>query len=183
MPMYDRSTGVSNRPMKIKTIAVILSVAFVSGLPIFGKDKPGKAGKTEAPAPKLEANAKAAVENGSKEPWANVDVRIGAPEKQVIREYVNNCETPHKGKKSKGLPPGLAKKVAHGGDLPPGWQKKCVRGEILSEELYKQSHSLPQGLIVKLPPPPVGTITVAISGKIVRLAKATREILDVFDVH
>jgi hypothetical protein len=172
--------------MRTKIIAVILSVAFISsGFPVLGKEKPGKAGKTEVPATKLEANAKAtpAVENGSKEPWANVDVRIGAPEKQVIREYVNNCETPRKGKKNKGLPPGLAKKVARGGDLPPGWQKKCVRGEILSEELYKQSHSLPQGLIVKLPPPPVGTITVAISGKIVRLAKATREILDVFDVH
>jgi len=38
-------------------------------------------------------------------------------------------------------------------------------------------------LIVKLPPPPTGTIMVAIDGKIVRLAKATREILDVFDIR
>jgi hypothetical protein len=37
--------------------------------------------------------------------------------------------------------------------------------------------------VVKLPPPPAGTITVAISGKVVRLAKATREILDVFDLR
>ena len=171
--------------MKTKTIAVLLSAAFISaGLPAFAKDKAGKGGKNEA-TPKLEANAKAtpAVANGSKEPWVHVDVKIGGPEQQVIREYVRSCETPHKGKKSKGLPPGLAKKVARGGDLPPGWQKKCVRGEILSEELFKRAHPLPQELIVKLPPPPSGTITVAISGKIVRLAKATREILDVFEVH
>jgi hypothetical protein len=31
--------------------------------------------------------------------------------------------------------------------------------------------------------PPVGTVTVAVSGKVVRLVEATREILDVFDVH
>ena len=38
-------------------------------------------------------------------------------------------------------------------------------------------------LLGQLPPAPAGTIMVAIDGKIVRLAKATREILDVFDVR
>jgi hypothetical protein len=40
-------------------------------------------------------------------------------------------------------------------------------------------------LVVKLPAPrePLLTVTVAVGGKVVRLVKATREILDVFDVH
>jgi hypothetical protein len=33
------------------------------------------------------------------------------------------------------------------------------------------------------PPEPVLTVTVAVDGKVLRLVKATREILDVFDVH
>jgi hypothetical protein len=163
--------------MKTKTIFVLTAAGFLfTSAPVIGKDK-GKGHKDDAAAPAA-ANA-----NDQKEPWVNVNVTFGNAEKEQIREYVRNCETPRKGKKNKGLPPGLAKKVARGGELPPGWQKKCVRGEILSEPVFKVSHPLPHELIVKLPPPPTGTIMVAIDGKIVRLAKATREILDVFDIR
>jgi hypothetical protein len=154
--------------MKTKTFFVLTAAGFLFTIaPVIAKDK-GKGHKDDS-APSNAADAKANT--------------IGNGEKEQIREYVRNCETPHRGKKNKGLPPGLAKKVARGGDLPPGWQKKCVRGEILPEPVFKAAHPLPHELIVKLPPPPVGTITVAIDGKIVRLAKATREILDVFDVR
>jgi hypothetical protein len=37
-------------------------------------------------------------------------------------------------------------------------------------------------VIVQLPPPPPGTVLVAIEGKVARLLLATREILDVFEV-
>jgi hypothetical protein len=114
------------------------------------------------------------------EPWVSVNVRIGDPEREVIRTYVASQNPPSK--KGKALPPGLAKKVARGGSLPPGWQKKCVRGEIMPPEVYRQCHPLPQEVVVKLPPPPPGTILVTVHGKIVRLIKASHEILDVFDV-
>jgi hypothetical protein len=115
-----------------------------------------------------------------------VDVSITVQERQVIREYViaNSDDGRHgrKGRREKSLPPGLARKVARGENLPPGWQKKLVRGETLPAEVYHECRPLPDEVIVRLPPPPTGTITVTIEGKIVRLMRATMEILDVFDV-
>jgi hypothetical protein len=119
-----------------------------------------------------------------------VNVSITAGERQVIQEYVttfsdegnhkHNGKKPHK---EKSLPPGLAKKVARGESLPPGWQKKVAKGEIMPVEVYRECHPLPNEVVVKLPPPPVGTILVTIEGKIVRLIQATREILDVFELR
>ncbi len=86
------------------------------------------------------------------------------------------------GHQSKGLPPGLAKKAQRGRDLPPGWQNKFVRGERIPAHVFAQCQPLPQEIIVKLPPPPPNTIVVTLDGKVVRLARATLEILDVFDV-
>ena len=163
-------------------IALLTAAGLVAGGNAWAKDKikvnaagRGKADVVvKAPAPKPAVVAKA--------PSVKVNVTIGPPERDVIRAYVRSCvETPKKGKK--GLPPGLAKKEAAGGNLPPGWQKKCVRGEILPVEVHRHCHPLPQEIVVKLPPPPAGTILVAIDGKVVRLAKASREILDVFEVH
>jgi len=129
----------------------------------------------------------------------NVNITVG--ERQLIREYVATCsendnhhnqgnrgKDKHAGKhrgngKDKPLPPGLARKVARGETLPPGWQKKVVKGEILPVEVYRECHPLPSEVVVKLPPPPAGTVLVTIEGKVVRLLQATREILDVFEVH
>lgn len=118
----------------------------------------------------------------------NVSITVG--ERRVIQEYVASCsgEADHKhhgkkGHKGKSLPPGLAKKAARGESLPPGWQKKVVKGEIMPLEIYRECHPLPDEVVVKLPPPPAGTILVTIEGKIVRLLQATREILDVFEIH
>ena len=49
-------------------------------------------------------------------------------------------------------------------------------------EVYRECHPLPREVIANLPPPPAGTILVAVRGKVVRLIQATREILDVFNV-
>jgi hypothetical protein len=105
-------------------------------------------------------------------------------ERKTIQEYAEHYDA-QPGKHKHGLPPGLAKKAARGGTLPPGWEKKCVAGETLPPEVYAECHPLPGELVVKLPPPPepVLTVTVAVGGKVVRLVKATREILDVFDVN
>lgn len=178
--------------MKTKPI-LALFCALVIVLPAFAKDKKHKDSSaleaTRGPVQNdeksdqsgksnLEANAKPS----GKEPWVNVNVQIGPQERQVIQNYVAEYKS-KPGKKDKDLPPGLAKKVARGGKLPPGWQKKCVRGEIMPEPVFKKCQPLPREIVVKLPPPPVGTILVTIEGKIVRLAKATREILDVLDLR
>lgn len=103
-------------------------------------------------------------------------------ERQVVHGYVDRFGQ-QEGRHPRSLPPGLAKKMSRGGRLPPGWEAKCVRGQTMPVEVYQECRPLPRELAVKLPVPPAGTVTVAVSGKVVRLLEATREILDVFDVH
>ena len=174
---------MKNVRLTVLTCTLVLALT----TPLLAGDK-GK-GKTKSPKDTFsepQAPGKPSVQADdakSKEPWIDVKVDISPAEREVISSYVHSCTAAQgRGHKSKGLPPGLAKKVARGGDLPPGWQKKCVRGEIMPLEVYKQCHPLPREVAVKLPPPPKDTILITIEGKVVRLVKATREILDVFDV-
>jgi len=76
----------------------------------------------------------------------------------------------------------LKKKLARGGGLPPGWQKKIIRGEVIDAETYKYAVHIPYDLIKSLRPQPKGTELIKVQGKIVRLLKATGTILDVFDI-
>ena len=157
---------------------VILALGLSLGLAV-ANDKPkGKSPQTSQVAPPMPTLAVKA-----KTPAVTVSVTISAPEREIIQGYVRSCAEPPKGKKAKALPPGLAKKLARGGNLPPGWQKKCVPGAVLPEQVYDHCHTLPHDILVKLPPPPTGTILVAIDGKVFRLIRATREILDVFDIR
>lgn len=169
------------KSVRLTVLAGIFVLAFTAPLLAGDKGKGPKASGSESKAP---GKSGAEVDNAKpREPWVGVKVEISPNEREVIKAYVHSRTVPQeRGRKPKGLPPGLAKKVARGGELPPGWQKKCVRGEIMPLEVYKQCHPLPREVVVKLPPPPQGTILITIDGKVVRLAKATREILDVFDV-
>lgn len=119
-------------------------------------------------------------------------VIINPTERDVIRQYVlskrsnghgnHHEQERNEGKHGKSLPKGLAKKVERGDPLPPGWQKRCVRGQRMPMEVFKHCEPLPHEILVKLPPPPAGTVIVTLEGKAVRLMQATLEILDVFDV-
>jgi hypothetical protein len=118
------------------------------------------------------------------EPWLNIE--IIPTEREIIRNYIvqwQEKEGKSKGQKVRSLPPGLAKKVARGGELPPGWQKKVARGEVVSDSIFKEMRRLPDEIILKLPKQPKGTVLMAVDGKVVRLAEATRTILDVFDLN
>jgi hypothetical protein len=99
-----------------------------------------------------------------------------------VHEHDNHGDRGKGGKGGKGLPPGLAKKAEQGRSLPPGWDRKCVRGAVIPAEVYRQCAPLPQEVVVKLPPAPPNTIVVTLDSKIFRLARASLEILDVFDV-
>jgi hypothetical protein len=76
--------------------------------------------------------------------------------------------------KGKSLPPGLQKKVAKGEQLPPGWQKKLIKGEIMEYDVYRRSS-------IVVPLDPHGLVTVRIEGKLIRLYKATREIVEILN--
>ena len=84
--------------------------------------------------------------------------------------------------KHQDLPPGLEKKMARGKPLPPGWQKKVEPGHSLDYRVYRQGQSLPEELLRRLPPPPVGSEILQVDEKIILLNSATRNILDVFDL-
>lgn len=77
--------------------------------------------------------------------------------------------------KHKQLPQGLQMKLDRGGSLPPGWQRKLVRGEILAEPIYSHSE-------IVIPVDSEGLLTVRVEGKLIRLIQATREIIDIVDL-
>lgn len=84
--------------------------------------------------------------------------------------------------RSQHLPQGLQEKVLRGKSLPPGWQKNVVRGHSLDYHVYRQGESLPESLLQRLPPSPVGSEIVRVENKIIRVVSATRMILDTFDL-
>ncbi|MBO1924802.1 hypothetical protein [Thiomicrorhabdus sp. 6S3-12] len=73
------------------------------------------------------------------------------------------------------LPPGLQKRAQNTGKpLPPGWQKKLRRGDIMDRDIYRH------GKVIE-PVDVRGVVTVSIDGKMVRLYQATREIIDILN--
>jgi hypothetical protein len=76
-----------------------------------------------------------------------------------------------KDNKERNLPPGLQKKTDRGESLPPGWQKKLVVGDVLEEDIYEQGNLITTDSN--------GLITISIEGKLVKLIKDTREIVEI----
>lgn len=70
------------------------------------------------------------------------------------------------------LPPGLKMKADRGGSLPPGWKNKLAKGAVLDKRIYDQ------GKVIKAIDSK-GIITVKVDDKVVRLYKASREIVDI----
>lgn len=103
-------------------------------------------------------------------------------ERNLIRSQLLGQKPAASQQSYKELPPGLQKKVARGKALPPGWQKKVTPGQNLDYQVYRNGESLPDVLLRRLPPSPVGSEIIRIENKIVRLNSATRAILDVFDL-
>ena len=92
----------------------------------------------------------------------------------------------HKSKHNKGyqhgnsLPHGLQKKQARGQPLPPGWHKKLHKGDILDDDLYHRAvpvgHTAYERYHVRH-----GEIALRLEGKVIRLLKATRKIVEILD--
>jgi len=77
--------------------------------------------------------------------------------------------------KNKPLPQGLQMKLDRGGSLPPGWQNKLVKGEVLAAPVYHQSE-------VVIPVDSRGMLTVRVEGKLIKIIEATREIVEIVDL-
>ena len=76
--------------------------------------------------------------------------------------------------KTKPLPYGLQKKLEKGQALPPGWEKKLVVGNHLEQDIYRQGD-------IVIPLDSRGLLTIRLEGKLVRLVKATREIVEILE--
>ena len=72
--------------------------------------------------------------------------------------------------KGKSLPP--EKKLDNGGDLPPGWQKKLRKGDILDRDIYRR------GKVIKSRDRD-GLISIQVDDTVVRLVEDTREIISI----
>ena len=70
------------------------------------------------------------------------------------------------------LPPGLYKKVGHGGRLPPGWYKRYHHGDILDRDIYRH------GRVIKRRNRN-GIIAIEIDDRLIHLVHDTREILSI----
>ena len=155
----------------LKTILALIAFMLMAVL-AFGKDHSNGHGNGKNKHSESKSEEKA--ESKSSKDSGSVKLVLSTREREVCQAYANA--------NAKSLPPGLAKKVARGKELPPGWQKKLAVGKPMPEEVFKVACPLPKDLIVKLPPSPVGTITVAVEGKIVRLMEKSKEILDILDL-
>ena len=90
-------------------------------------------------------------------------------------DYDKQHKKDKKGKKQKGLPPGLAKKE----QLPPGLQKQLARNGTLPPGLAKRE--LPADLESRLPPVPAGMERVIADTHVVLVEKASGIIRDIIE--
>jgi len=103
-------------------------------------------------------------------------------ERNLIRSHLLGKQDAVKATGNQTLPPGLQKKIARGKSLPPGWQKKVAPGYNLDYQVYREGVSLPDIILQRLPPAPIGSEIIQVQDKIIRLNSATRTILDVFNL-
>lgn len=103
---------------------------------------------------------------------------IAAHYAEWLKQGGDNTRLPPGLAKKEKLPPGLAKQ----GKIPEGWQKKANPGDTLPENILKEGSPLPEVLRKKLPAPPADSADILLEGRVMRIHKATREILDAFEL-
>lgn len=102
-----------------------------------------------------------------------------------VREYYRDREFEadrHQKHKQKKLPYGLQKKLERGGELPPGWQNKVVKGEVLDRDLLDRSVRVPEELTRRLPELRDGSEYRRLGDKVVRVLGGNGTVVDVIDL-
>ena len=95
-------------------------------------------------------------------------------ERRMIDEYYRRGEK----RKSKGLPPGLAKR---GGNLPPGLQKHLQKNGQLPPGLQKRLEPLPVDLDRRLPRLPDYWERVVLEKDVILIDRRSNRILDIIE--
>jgi len=122
---------------------------------------------------KSEKKADKAERKAEKQAAKQADVRVGAYFNDDHRSVARTYYSQHYGG-AKGCPPGLAKK--NNGCLPPGQAKKWTVGQPLPPGVVV--YSVPQPVLVQLPPAPVGYRYVRVASDILLIAVGTQMVVD-----
>ena len=130
--------------------------------------------------PDLDKQRTAAGQATIEQPAPHSRATFSPAERNLIRAHLIGAQG--RTGQRQDLPPGLRKKGARGKALPPGWQKKVAPGQSLDYQVYRLGESLPDLLLRRLPPPPVGAEIIRVDEKIILLNSTTRTILDAFDL-
>lgn len=164
--------------MKVFLLSVVCGVFLMATAQAQKAKTPSKPSPPPAPSAPAPAPAPPAL----MPPW--VETELTPLEKEIVKQHLVDIRAAQKKKSApdKKPPAGATKKAAPDAQLPPGWQKKIARGELLPAAVYAQAQPLPDVVIRKLPPAPVGTILVTLDDKLVRLLEAPRLIVDVFEL-
>ena len=147
--------------MRVFLLSVVCGVLLVATV---------QAKSDKAPPKQVTPAAPSAAASAPEQPWLQMEMT--PLEKEIIKQHLADIRAVQSKKPTK----------ARGAKLPPGWQKKIVRGEVLPEAVYRQAQPLPEVVIRTLPPPPAGTMLVTLDGKVLRVLEATRTIVDVFEL-
>jgi hypothetical protein len=149
--------------MRVLLLSVVCGVLLVATV---------QAKSDKAPPKQVTPSAPSSAVSAPEQPWLQME--ITPLEQEIVQQHRADIRAVQSKKPTQ--------KAARGAKLPPGWQKKIARGEILPETVYRQVQPLPEVVIRKLPPPPAGTILVTLDDKVLRLLEATRTIVDVFEL-
>jgi Ni/Co efflux regulator RcnB len=167
-----------------RPLAIVLAAALAAG-PVLaekpewaGQGKGHKEQKHEGKhAEKAEKHAekaeRKAAKHEAKHAARHETIRVGGYFNDGQRTVVRTYYVDHYGG-GKACPPGLAKK--HNGCMPPGQAKKYVVGQPLPATV--RYYSVPQPVLVHLPPAPVGYRYVTVNGDILLLAIGTMMVVD-----
>jgi Ni/Co efflux regulator RcnB len=101
----------------------------------------------------------------------SLEIRFGGGDRDLIRDYYGNSI------RSKGCPPGLAKK--HNGCLPPGQAKQWQRGARLPGGVV--IYDLPRDLSIRLGTPPAGHRYVRVASDILLITVGTSMVVDAIE--
>lgn len=113
-------------------------------------------------------------------PWVSM---LSEQERVLLRDYYRHDDDAQSPGKAKKLNKGMEKRLASGKGLPPGWQKKMARGEVVPSDVWHYREPLPTSIIRRLPPQPDGVVTVRVDNQILRVVEATHVLLDAFDLY
>lgn len=139
----------------MKIITFVILAALLSAGTLYA-DKPGHAGKKEHKEKKQKKHKK---EKHAKRHFSSKD-------ESRISEYYRT------------LPPGLAKKLRRGGDLPHGWQTKVRIGQPIPHEYLRYATAVSPRLESQLSAGPIGSKLIQLADRIVRIEAGTNMVLD-----